>query len=258
MATPPTFIGEFETAWNVSTTPKTTASITAVANDVLVAIAVNEGYGDYTGSNDDWLADLVPSGGSLTWTQRQEVIVNDYTYATIYTAVVDSDKSMTVTFTRTGTVGSNALVLWWGGNVLQFRGSDGVGASNKTNVASGGPSLALTTTVDNSAVVSVSGDFAAVDGASRTWRTVNGITPTSGNSLEVSYFRDASHYAVYGAYWSDVGAAGSKTVGLSAPSTQKYSICAVEVKGAAGGRASKNTRAAPLGVEAGMGWRMTG
>jgi hypothetical protein len=37
----------------------------------------------------------------------------------------------------------------------------------------------------------------------------------------------------YVAYYPDAGAAGVKTVGLSAPSTMRYVICAVEIKGAA-------------------------
>jgi hypothetical protein len=77
-------------------------------------------------------------------------------------------------------------------------------------------------------------DWNAVDGAVRTWRTVNGTAPTSGNGFERSYVRDAASMTYYCAYYPDAGAAGSKTVGLSAPSTMRYVICAVEIKGAQG------------------------
>ena len=120
---------------------------------------------------------------------------------------------------------------WFGFNVLRFAGCEAIGASAKTNVASGAPSLGLTTIGDNSAVVAFVGDWNATDGASRTWRTINSITPSSGGGDEVTYFRDAIHYAAYAAYWSDVGPVGTVTTGLSAPAGQKYSIIAVEVRG---------------------------
>jgi hypothetical protein len=143
------------------------------------------------------------------------------------TATVDADKSMTVSSSESGIADPRFNL-----NVLQFRDSDGVGASVSNNTT-GTPSISITTTQDNSAVAVIIIDWNAADGASRTWLTVNSITPTSGNGGERTYFRNASFYTVYAAYWSDVGAAGAKTVGLSAPGSQQYSIIAVEVKGAA-------------------------
>lgn len=152
-----------------------------------------------------------------------------FCWVSLWTAVVVTGGSMDVTFDINSAVNSP----WFGGNVLTFRGSDGVGASDQAESASNEPSLALTTLHDNSVVVAVSGDWNAVDGATRVWRTVNSVTPTAGNGLERTYFTNASHYTTYGAYWSDAGAAGSKTVGLSAPGGQKWSLAAVEVRGAA-------------------------
>lgn len=222
--TAPTFVQEAETAWTSTSTTRVTGTFTVQANDVLVALWVCE--------NNVKSVSISNSGTAFTWTSQQEVSVTDYTRVRVYTAIASVGQAMTVTFTTTG--GLNEA---HGGNVLTFRDSDGVGASSKTNVSSGAPSLSLTTTQAESAIVVANGDWNAADGASRTWRTVNSITPTSGNGLEVTYFRDAARYAVYGAYYSDAGATGSKTVGLSAPSGQKYGIVAVEVKGtaAAGG-----------------------
>ena len=221
--TAPTFVQEVETAFNSATSPKTTASISVLAGDILVAYSVKEGNGN---------AATAVSGGSLTWTLRRSVNVTDYTEVNLWTAVVDSDKSMTVSFTDADGAG---LGLFFGGGVINFRASDGVGDSAVTNVSSGAPSLAITTTQADSALVAVNGDWNAADGASRTWRTVNSITPTSGNGGERTYFRDSSRYTLYAAYWSDAGAIGSKTVGLSAPGSQKYSIAVVEIKGAGAG-----------------------
>jgi hypothetical protein len=234
----PTFIQEAETAWNSTTTPKTTASFAVQTGDVLVAIGV---IADSNGVDDN----LTVSGGSLTWTvpTNGRVKVNQYTGVVIYTATATSSTSITVSFASAASPSA-----WFGGNVLTFRGSGGVGVSAKTNVLSGAPSLSITPGAANSAIVAVSGDWAAADGTTRTWRTVNGITPTSGNGLEVTYFRDAAQYTVYGAYWNDAGAAGAQTVGLSVPSGQKYSIVAVEILGTAAVAVPPPLVMAPMGA----------
>lgn len=219
----PTFIQEAETAWNSTTSPKNAGPFSVQTGDVLVAVGV---IADSNGVNDN----LTVSGGSLTWTvpTNGRVKVNAYCGVVIYTATATSSTSITVAFASAASPSA-----WFGGNVLTFRGSAGVSASAKTNLATGTPSLAITTTGANSAVVAVNGDWNAADGTTRTWRTVNSLTPTSGNGLERTYFRDAAQYTTYAAYWTDVGAAGSKTVGLSAPSGMKWAIAAVEVLGTA-------------------------
>jgi hypothetical protein len=215
MGTPPTFVAEYETAFNSNTTPKT-ASVTVAAGDYLVVVGMSEDAA-YTLST--------PTGGGLTYTLQQSVVVTDYCTAYIWTAPAPTSQSFTLSVSMSGSSG------WWGANCLRFSGSTGIGASSKTNVASGAPSLGLTTSGDNSTIVCASSDWTAADGSSRTWRTVNGFTPSSGGGGEVTYFRDGTHYAAYAAYWPDAGTAGSKTVGISSPSGQKYSIVAVEVLG---------------------------
>lgn len=212
MATP-TFIQEAEvTSWGTSTSPKTTGSFSVNANDVLVAIA----------ATDDQAASISSvAGGSLTWTAQQTVNVASFCQATIWTAVVDTGKSMTVTFTKAGTGAA-----FFGGNVLTFRGSDGVGASNKTN-GSGAPSLSLTTTQPNSAIVVINTDWNALATA-RTWRTGAG-------ALTEQTYQATANYTVYGGFHADAGAAAAYTVGLTAPTGQAYAIAAVEVKGTASG-----------------------
>lgn len=212
MATPPTLVAEYESTWNVGTTPRT-ASVTTAVGDVLVAVGITADQAVVLGT---------PTGGtSLTWTLRQEVNVSGYCRVYVWTATATTAETFTFSIARTG---STDL---WGFNVLRYSGSDGIGASSKTNVSSGAPSLGLTTTVADSAIVIGVGDWNAVDGASRTWRTVGAA------ATEQSYFRDSSFYTVYVGRHLDSDATGAKTVGLSAPSGQKYSIVAVEVKGAA-------------------------
>lgn len=211
MATPPTFVSEYEVAsWTTNGATKT-ASVTTAVGDVLVAVAVVEDAAATVGT---------PTGGtSLTWSLAQShTAANNCTVYT-WTATATTAES----FTFSATCSSNARN--WGFNVLRFSGSDGIGASNKAQT-SGAPSLALTTGTDNAAVVIVNGDWNAVDGTTRTWRTVNGSPAT-----EQSYARNSAAYTIYCGYHPDAGAAGSKTVGLSAPTGQAYGIIAVEVKG---------------------------
>jgi|SRR3990172_2023412 len=219
----PTFIQEAETVWNTSTSPKDSGNFTTQTSDVVVACQLME---DSDGIDDT----ITATGTNVTLTSQQEVNVSSYTLIEISAGVVGAGGTTSVSFAKA----NDAFSLWFGGNALTFRDSDGIGASAKTNTT-GAPSLSITTTQDNSAIVVIVGDWNAADGASRTWRTVNGIAPTAGNGYELTYFRNASHYTVYAAYYSDAGAAGAKTVGLSDPSGQKYSIVALEIKGAAGG-----------------------
>lgn len=212
----PTFVAEYETLWTGTTTPKT-ASVTTAVGDVLVVVAMLENH----------LGTLsTPTGGTgLTWTLRQEVAASpssDWCGVYVWTATATTAETFTLSIARGGT----AVV--WGFNCLRFSGSDGIGASSKTNTT-GAPSLGLTTTGANSAIVVANADWAALDGTSRTWRTVNGSV---GN--ENTYFRSSTTYGVYANRHMDAGAAGANTVGLSAPTGQSYSIAAVEVLGTSG------------------------
>jgi hypothetical protein len=234
MATPPTLEAEYETAWSAVGAGAKTASVTVAAGDVLAIFGMTE-------SNTYTLA--TPTGGGLTYTLEQSIVAADYCTCYVWTATSGSSQTFTLSITMSGGTG------FWGWNALRWSGSDGIGASTKTNVSSGAPSLALTTGTDNSAIVAANGDWNAVDGASRTWRTINSITPaTNLAGGEATYARDGARATVYGAYWSNAGTAGSKTTGLSAPGAQKYSIIAVEVKGTS---ASATNAAAETATAAG-------
>jgi formylglycine-generating enzyme required for sulfatase activity len=205
-----TMVQEAETVWNTSTLSKTTASFNVQTGDVLVAYASAE-----NGVNPA----LTISGGSLTWTLRQSIHTgNSDADVYIWTAVANATTAMTVTFTM-GSTG-----VQYGGNVLTFRNSGGVGASSSTS-ATGGPFLNLTTTKANSAIVFVSGDWNAVDGSTRTYR--NG----AGAFTEQTYVYSSGRYTVYGGYYANAGAAGTYAVGVNSPTGQHFSIAAIEIKG---------------------------
>ena len=216
----PTFQAHYVVStWDTSTTPKT-ATPTTSAGDVLAVLSAAE-------DNDATLG--TPSGNSLTYTLRQQSAntPDDASRVAGWTAPATAAVGWTLTQTRAGTA------LKWGFDAFRFSGSDGVGGSAVATAGSGGPSLNITTTGANSAVVVIVADWNAVDGTTRTWRTVNGVAPSAGNGQETVYFRNGSNYTVYAAYYSDVGAAGVKTVGLSAPAGQIYSIVAIEILGTA-------------------------
>jgi hypothetical protein len=223
----PTFVAAIRPAvgWAGQAAPntKTTASFNVTAGDILVVLGAADDSPNTLGT---------PSGGSLTWTQQENNGPASQTRAAIWTATASSTASITVSMTAGGSVSSSSV---WGFVVHQYRNA-AIGAHTSVAGASGtAPSLALTTTADNSAISYISADWNAVNGATRTWRTINSITPTSGNGLETDYFRDAAgaQGTVYGAYWSDVGTAGAKTTGLTVPSTQKPTVAVLEVKGVA-------------------------
>lgn len=213
----PTEVTNAATAFNVATTPKSVSSVSVQTNDVITVLSI-------TGNNLTTVG--TPSDGANTYTLRQTVNFTDFTDVRVWTAVAAGNASLTIQAARGGSGGDR-----WGFDVGVDRGAS-VGASAQAHTT-GAPSVSLTTTQDNSAVYVVVGDWTPVDGASRVWRTVNGFTPTSGNGAEKVYSFTSGALTCYVARYPDVGTAGAKTFGLSAPTGQKYSIAAIEIKGTA-------------------------
>lgn len=223
MTTAATYIQEAESSWNNdlnTVTNFSSPSFTVAVGDVLVAVgALGDNLTSLTITN---------SNTAFEWTQRQVVAVSQFCYLSVWTTTAKAAQSMTVTMTRAGVPGNT---LFAGMNVLTFRGSYGIGASAKANNASGAPTVSLTPIGVNSIIVMFAADWTALDGAARTYSTINGITPTASGALEFTYFRDAANYTVYGVYWNTTGAIAADAPGVTAPGAQKYSIVAVEVLG---------------------------
>lgn len=217
MGNPPTFTAVSSSVWNTTTSPKT-ASVTTSASDVLIVTAVAADTATDFGT---------PTGGSLSY----ELLLNSGTPSNVrintWAAIASGSATFNVSLTKAS--GSDN----WGITVHQFSASLGyysTGVAVQTAQGSGAPTMNVDTQADNAAVVGVVGDWLAGSGA-RTWRTINGITPTTGNSLETVYFTSAGVYTVYGAYWNDAGTAGTVTPGLSAPSGQTFTIASAIVFG---------------------------
>lgn len=219
MATPPTRVLYATPAvgYGSSASPKTTPTFDVVSGDLLTVI----------GSGEDSPATLntpTATGGSITWTLRQSIVVSQYCTMYAWTGAVGATATG-ITVSVTGVASRT-----WSFGVTVWRNHGGVGVTNKANVSGAAPSLTLTGCSANSAIVTGSDDWNAADGTTRTWRTVNGSAMS-----ESLYFRNSLTYTVYSGYAPDSGAAGNITVGLSAPGSQKYSIVGIEVLAASGG-----------------------
>lgn len=230
MATPPTLLGSYECpspSWDSTLNdPRVTPAFDVSAGDVVVAVVAD----DYDANNENYAWSSTPSE---TWIEGPPnggaAGVGSFVQAA-HTVLSANRTGFTVTGTRVAG-GESA----WNLLAAAFTGTDGVGASvSSADFATGAAALTFDTLYDNSAIVYVVADQATVDGTTRTHRTVNGHTPSAGNGLELRYYADArGWYAVYIAVIPDAGPAGSKTVGMTAPTGQRYSMAAVEVRGAA-------------------------
>lgn len=206
----PTFVSEYESTWNVATTPRLT-SVTTAVGDVLVIGVMSE-------SNDTL---STPTGGtSLTWTLKESIIQAGWGSLSVWTATATTAETFNVSCVASS--GTN----WYGYNLFRFSASNGIGNTAQGHVATSTAQVNVTTTQINSAVAVFIVDFTASDGTSRTW-----VTATASTLTEQTYFRDPAHYTVYGGFHADAGSIAAKTVGLSAPTSLTYSIVAVEVKG---------------------------
>lgn len=206
----PIFVAQYATPFNTDTSPKAAMNAVAInSGDVLVALAATE----------RGTAITLTENGAATATLQRSSTTADYAAVSGWTYVAPANETITVSF-------SISVADWFGGNVVRFSGSSGVGASNVAIGASGSPSVSLTTTQANSAIVVICSDWNAVSGT-QTFTNNFGGTPTA----LTDYPGDTSKYGVALAYFPDAGAIGSKTVGMSAPAGQKWSIIAIEVKG---------------------------
>lgn len=216
----PTRVTASASALNVGTTPKS-VTVSANSGDLIVVRSLNENATDTLAA---------PTATGLTFTQQGLLgTANTSTRAGIWTATAAATTSYTIQQTQ-GTSSS-----WWGFVVSVWRNHGGVGnvgtLPNTTGTVTTGSSIPLTTSGANSGIDFVAGDFAAKSaGATRSYRSVNGSAAT-----EDSYFNNTSHYTAYFAYHPDAGAAGSVTVGTTAPASQVADGIAIEILAAGGG-----------------------
>ena len=222
----PTFVAQYATAFNSNTTPKTAMSAVAISSgDVLVIGGAEESADNVSG-----YAPTFTENGSASLansTENSSVLYSPVSAAT-YTA--SASENITITAVK----GTNAATGgYFGANVARFSGSSGVGAI-QTGSGSGSPSISITTTQANSAIVVIFADWNATTGTQTFTSNGGAGSPAS----LTGYAGDGVHYGVAIAYYANAGTAGSKTVGMSAPTGQKWRGIAIEVKGTAASAAS--------------------
>lgn len=231
MATPPTraaFASPASGNYTTSGTSKVTDPFDVQAGDLIVVVCSSE----QAGTN----SSVTPSasGGSVTWTLRasQTAGTTNQSGAWCWTGAVGATATgITVTVPRPNT----GTTLWWGCSATVWRGHGGVGQVISATTGTTN-SIAQTTTAAlaaNSAVQVAMSDWNAVALATRTWQTVNGAAMT-----ESLYVNGASHATALGGYRTDVGTAGTKTVGLTAPATLRWVMVGVEILGTSGSTTS--------------------
>ncbi len=203
----PTLVSTTELTWSGTTSPRTSASITVQAGDRLVVKA--------SGSTSNG-ALSVSDSASLTWSTTSDTTSG---YNPVYlstSSAVAASGTLTVTVTRAS--GSS----YFGAEIEVWRASDGFGTPVNGRGSSSAPSLAITTTAANSAISYLNSDNNSSSVSGRAWRTINSASPT-----EQQASTPGSTFFV--GTWTDAGAAGSKTAGLTTPSSQKWAALAVEV-----------------------------
>ena len=197
--------------------PRNIGPFTCLAGDLLVVKASLE-------ENDGTLN--VPTGISgATFTQRMDTgNVGNSTRQFVWEATVPTDQTVTVSVG--GSAGSN-----WGSEVDQWRDVTGIGTPVKAGISAGFGSpipVAITTTEANSAISVVNSNWSADEPASRVWEVA-----TAGAITEQTIAESSVGHDFFSARHASAGAAGAKTVGLSAPTDQRWTVVAYEVKGVA-------------------------
>ena len=212
----PTLVATYQSTFDSNTSPKSVV-VSVLSGDLIVYAAKMEDSG---GTLDN------PTAVGNTFTSAQQITAASYCQMGTWTAVAAAtNATLSVEGTRSGTI------RHWGFTVEVWRSHGGVGASGNAFATTAAPALALTTTGPDSGISVAVGDWTAIDGATRTWRT------GAGALTEVTYYRNSVKYAVYHGYHANAGAVGLKTLGLTVPSNMKYAIIGLEILGTGGATA---------------------
>lgn len=206
--------------YGVSATAKSIASATWAAGDLVVVMGV-------TGDNSNTLTNP-PTASGLTFASATNFPTNTASRMKHYfwSATAASGGSGAITDAVSSADEGGVI-----GYVISNHG--GLGASPVPVTAAGpsAPSMAITTTGPNSAILCSWSAWNRATGA-RTYLSVNGA-PTEDGYIDTATYGTSAHFS-----YADAGAAGAKTVGVSAPSATNWFVTAVEILAAATGAAA--------------------
>jgi hypothetical protein len=166
-------------------------------------------------------ADAVPSNcvvsstPALTWTKRADAGAVSSDNAEIWTAVFTAGGAITVN-SSWGEDNSQSSVCY-----VVLNAEPTLGGASATAVLQSAPSVAITTTRENSIIFGCSADWKAVNGATRTLR--DGAT-------ERFYFKDGNFTTYH--YTKAATSIGTYTEGVSLPTGQQASTALLEIRAA--------------------------
>jgi hypothetical protein len=213
-SSPPSVFGDA-----AALTSLTTASFTPPTGSIIVV---------KTAASDAITTVPTPTATGVTFTSRANVGTNNASTRNAVFTGVGAGSAITVTQTFTGTNGYRALTVEvWTSSQLAT-----TPAVHTIVAGSGSPSDAVTTVAAGSVVTWTSGDWAAIDGTTRTYRS---------SASEVSYHRAVGQYTIYNAYQA-AATAGSQTYGLSAPVGQTFTMVGLEIQSSGGAAAATRIR----------------
>lgn len=162
-----------------------------------------------------------------TWTGTGSLVLQeDMTTGNTRGRIWSIDVTAAATL-RTVTISSYAGAGSWAFDVTIWRSHGGVGVQNQSTGSTGAPAITQTVAA-SSAVQFMALDELGTSTTSPTWATINSVAMT-----QTRYERLASAATVFSSYTPDVGTAGSKTFGMTAPTTGlTFGATAIEILGA--------------------------
>lgn len=196
-----------------------TGSVSWTIGDVVVILGVTE-------DNTNGLLNTPTAGGTgLSFSAISGFPTNTASNCKVYawSAVASASSSGAMTATRADTnTACRALAVW------VFSGSAGIGnVATQTGDTTDPYTASLTRAGNNSAVVMIAGDWNAVSDTTTDPSPLTGSTQRVGDNG--GFFTGV--YNGYAADWSDEGAAGTTSYGITGVAAGKFTIGVVEVKG---------------------------
>jgi hypothetical protein len=196
------------TIQGVTTKTGTTATVHSLTGVPAAALLVVATTADAVPSNCS-----VSSSPSLTWTKRSDAGATSSDNAEIWTAVYTAGGSITVT--SNWGVESQSSVCY-----IVLNAESVLSGASATATLQSAPSVAITTTKDNSIIIGCTADWKAINGTTRTLRDA---------ATERLYFRDGSYTTYH--YTKAAATTGTYTEGVSLPTSQQASTALLEIRG---------------------------
>lgn len=209
----PSLVASYQVLGGATTLPLSTGLIFPDAGEVIIVKAVSESFEkpSITGI----------SGGDLIFTSHVNASQASFTPVRLWSAVVATADFVSIEVTFGTNDGYHSMVVERWANA-QLAGSPAI--VDTTSI--GAPSANIVTVANDSAVSWVSGDWNA---------TAPGVPAYRSSAVQTGiHDQSTNFYVAYYAY-QITSSAGSQTIGLTSPASQKATMAGIEVQGTGGG-----------------------